>query len=103
MHWCKWDDLCKPKDQGGLGFRDLCKFNIALLAKQGWRFLVKPKSSVARIFKARYFPFTYFWHAQLKNYPSYVWKSIFATKKLLEERVGWRVGSGDSFSIWHDK
>lgn len=77
------------KIKGGLGFCDLCRFNIALLAKQGWRLLVRPDSLVARIFKARYFPHTDFWNAQLGNYASYVWKSIYAVKKLLEEGVRW--------------
>lgn len=33
MHWKKWEDLCKPKCMGGLGFRQLISFNNALLAK----------------------------------------------------------------------
>lgn len=33
IHWKKWEVLCKPKDEGDLGFKDLCKFNEAMLAK----------------------------------------------------------------------
>lgn len=35
MHWRDWDTLCKPKAMGGMGFRHLFAFNLAMLAKQG--------------------------------------------------------------------
>ena len=36
--------LCKPKVLGVLGFKDLVKFNEAILAKQVWRLLTDQSS-----------------------------------------------------------
>lgn len=35
IYWCIWKNLCSLKENGGLGFRNLGQFNIALLAKLG--------------------------------------------------------------------
>ncbi|KAA3466986.1 reverse transcriptase [Gossypium australe] len=102
IHWYKWSHLCRPKEEGGLGFRNMAQFNIALLAKQGWRFLTSPDSLVARVFKAKYFPDCCFRYSSLGSSSSYVWRSIWAAKASLENGLIRKVGSGENISIFED-
>ena len=37
--WVSWENICKPKEMGGLGIRDIGNFNIALLAKWKWKIM----------------------------------------------------------------
>lgn len=84
IHWFSWERMCKKKSAGGLGFRKLRDFNVALLGKQGWRILTNPCSLVTRIYKARYFPNDTILTATLGNNPSYIWRSIMETQILLK-------------------
>lgn len=55
MHWISWKKLTEPKDSGGLGFKDLEAFNLALLGKQVWRVITKPNLLMYKVLKSRYF------------------------------------------------
>jgi hypothetical protein len=39
--WVSWKDVCRPKEDGGLGVRDLKWFNLSLLAKWRWKLLME--------------------------------------------------------------
>ena len=70
--WMKWDRLCKPKNYGGIGFKNLHQFNIAMLGKQRWHLLTNLGTLVAKLFKPRYYPQTFLTEAALGSNPSYV-------------------------------
>ena len=57
MHWLSWETPMRPKAMGGLGFRDMQNFNIAMLSRQGWCLLQNPDNLCCRILKAHYFPY----------------------------------------------
>jgi hypothetical protein len=46
-HMVKWEDVCQPKSQGGLGVINSKMMNIALMAKWIWRILGEPDSEIA--------------------------------------------------------
>uniref|UniRef100_A0A2N9F0V7 non-specific serine/threonine protein kinase n=1 Tax=Fagus sylvatica TaxID=28930 RepID=A0A2N9F0V7_FAGSY len=102
LHWVNWTSLCRAKKEGGLGFRNLHRFNIALLAKQGWRLLDSPHTLFSRVFKAKYFPSTSFLHAKPGHKPSFLWSSILAAQNLLRSNTQWTVGNGRSIGVWTD-
>ncbi|KAL0336959.1 UNVERIFIED_CONTAM: hypothetical protein Scaly_1971000 [Sesamum calycinum] len=74
IHWLSWDRLCDSKLKGGLGFRQLSLFNIAIdifSASSGWR-------------------------------PSFTWRSLMVAQSLFRAGCRWRVGSGSSIRVWND-
>ena len=101
--WLSWEKMCEPKSNGGMGFRQLKQFNLALLAKQGWRLQTKQDSLAYRVLKAKYFPKCEFVEASLGNNPSFSWRSIMAAQNLVREGIQWRVGNGTNIRIWSDK
>lgn len=102
MHWVGWEKFVAPKEEGGLGFRDLHSFNLARLSKQGWRLLQHPESLCARILKAKYFPNTGVLDAKARDGCSYTWRSILLGVETLKHGIIWRVGNGQKINIWTD-
>ncbi|XP_050217465.1 uncharacterized protein LOC126668303 [Mercurialis annua] len=96
------EKLCVPKSEGGMGFKRLRVFNLALLGKQAWRFLVHPNVLVSQIFKAKYYPNFSFSKASFGSNPSLIWRGIHETQNLICSGLKYTVGNGESISIWRD-
>lgn len=94
--------MCKRKSQGGMGFRFVRDFNIALLGNQGWRLIQYPEKLVSRIYKARYYPQGNFLNAKIGSNPSFIWWNFHESQSVIRKGIGCRVGNRMSINIKDD-
>jgi hypothetical protein len=102
IHWIGWEKLTRSKMEGGLGFRDIHFFNMAMFAKQGRRLVHNPDSLCARVLKAKYYPEGDVLKAVPSQNMSYTWRSILEGLDVLKAGLIWRVGDGSNINIWQD-
>ena len=84
-----------------MGFRELGKFNDAMLANQVWRLVHDTDSLFYRVFKAKYFPTGSIFDAKAKS-GSYTWKSILEAQKVILLGARWSIGDGTSVKNFKD-
>lgn len=75
-HWKAWEDIIKPKNIDGIGFRDFRLFNQALPAPQAWRLLTIHDSLCAHVLRAKYYANGRFEDAVFSGNPSSSWQGV---------------------------
>ncbi|KAK4384719.1 putative ribonuclease H protein [Sesamum angolense] len=97
-----WDQICKPKEEGGLGIRSMLAMNQALMLKHLWRILQNDGTSIW---------VDWIQHYRLRNSTiwtfngatgSWSWKKLIKLRPLLQSGVCYKVGNGSVFSLWQD-
>ncbi|KAL4332654.1 hypothetical protein GQ457_07G000040 [Hibiscus cannabinus] len=98
-----WDDICLPKAAGGIGFKDLHLFNIALLGKQLWRLLSAPGSLLCRTLRAKYFPDGDLFSASAPARSSFAWKGLHRAMLHLRDGFFWTLGIDSQVRLFRDR
>ncbi|XP_042490858.1 uncharacterized protein LOC122070717 [Macadamia integrifolia] len=96
----RWDFVCKPKEEGGLGIRRLRDTNMAMLNKMVWRFK-HGKHAASSFLRARFVKKNGAFnmgcrHSSIALGTRKVWKFVD-----LNER--WIIGNGGLARFWKDK
>jgi len=50
----KWANICLPKNDGGLGIKDISKFNVALMGRWMWAFPSGQQQLWVRVLNSKY-------------------------------------------------
>ncbi|GKV28743.1 hypothetical protein SLEP1_g37755 [Rubroshorea leprosula] len=112
IKWVSWDKVCKKKEEGGLGVRELRKFNLALLGKWWGRLAENREGLWKRVIIGKYGERGGHWMDWIKEKEglgSSWWRDVCCIDKLDRERVGWlsegfrlKLGDGKRVSFWWD-
>ena len=90
-HMVRWPEVCRPKDQGGLGITNTKVFNIALMTKWIWRIFTD--SLWQKLIRAKYAGAANIFTSNAVG-GSQFWRSIHKIKKYFKLGAKFLVGSG---------
>ncbi|GKV32262.1 hypothetical protein SLEP1_g40879 [Rubroshorea leprosula] len=112
INWVKWEVVCKDKKKGGLGVKDLRKFNMALLGKWWGRLVSEEKGLWKKIIFEKYGKAgepSYYWLREESNSGTKWWRDICRINTIAGENWGWiadgfklKVDEGVSTNFWWD-
>ncbi|GKV36996.1 hypothetical protein SLEP1_g45072 [Rubroshorea leprosula] len=94
INWVKWEQVCKGKKQGGLGVKDLRKFNIALLGKWWGRIVMADKGLWKKVIAEKYGRVrepSFNWLRENMNFGSSWWRDLSRLNDIDKEKKGWLV------------
>ena len=88
-----------PKGKGGLGFRDLHSFKLAMLSRQAWRLVKYPVNLGGQVLHAKYYPNMDVLEVKAEQGIFYACRSILYGIDLLGQGVILRIGYGTHVRI----
>ncbi|XP_020225210.1 uncharacterized protein LOC109807092 [Cajanus cajan] len=106
--WISWDTVTLPKKMGGLGVKNITRFNMALLAKWRWSLFHQNDSLWARVLYSRYGGGTNLCAQSSSRSDSIWWRDLLMVCGGLEQdnwferKFKWRIGSGSRARFWLD-
>jgi exonuclease III len=97
----KWNIICRPKDQGGLGIEVLELKNKCLLSK--WLFQLLNEEGVwQELLRNKYLSQKTLAEVQAKPTDSAFWKGLMRVKDDFFARGSFIIGNGESVRFWED-
>ncbi|XP_024015880.1 uncharacterized protein LOC112089134 [Eutrema salsugineum] len=99
-----WEDVCKPKVEGGLGLRSLREVNMVCSLKLVWRFLFNMPSLWASWLRCRYVKGNSFWSLpESPPHSSWIWWRMLKIRIVAQRFYYMEVNNGERTSFWLDR
>lgn len=97
-----WDDVCRPKDEGGLGIRCLTDTSRVFALSLIWRLLTNSGSLWVAWMKAYLLRFHSFWDVSDKYAGSWIWRKLLKLRDQAALFIRSEIGNGKTTLFWFD-
>ncbi|GJR89610.1 uncharacterized protein Tco_0213621 [Tanacetum coccineum] len=97
-----WNVVCLPKNEGGLGVKNLESFNIALMTTDIWNIITRKDSMWVRWIYAYKLKGRNFWDVPPRAGMSWGWRKILQIRDRVRPYIWYSLGNGRSTSAWYD-
>ncbi|OIT21155.1 putative ribonuclease h protein [Nicotiana attenuata] len=94
-HWCSWDNMSYPTDEGGVGFKKLQDICNSFAAKRWWRFRVE-NNLWTRFLRAKYCQRSNPISKKLDPKDSNSWRSLLEARNKVDLNIQWKINKGNS-------
>ncbi|GJY16874.1 RNA-directed DNA polymerase, eukaryota, reverse transcriptase zinc-binding domain protein [Tanacetum coccineum] len=98
-----WKHVCKPKEYGSLGLKDLENWNDALLTKHLWNIASKKDSLWVKWVHIKRLKDKNIWNVQYDPSDSWNWKCLLEIRDKVISRMQYEVDDGKKICMWQDK
>ncbi|GJZ33992.1 RNA-directed DNA polymerase, eukaryota, reverse transcriptase zinc-binding domain protein [Tanacetum coccineum] len=98
-----WKQVCKPKDEGGLGIKDLSTWNEVLMAKHLWNVASRKESLWVKWINKVRLKGCSIWEVETDVNSSHGWKQILSLRVKMRKHVFCKLRDGSSIFLWHDR
>ena len=105
--WVKWEVICLPKEDGGLGVKDISNFNTALMGRWVWALSSNHNQLWARILLSKYGGWSDLSSGRDKSWHSQWWRDLRKIYQqpefsIIQQQMVWKVGGGEKIKFWKD-
>lgn len=98
-----WDTVCLPKQEGGLGIKDLQTWNEAAVAKNLWRCFVDVNSLWIKWVHAYRLRGNSIWNVNIPASCSWSWRKMLQIREYVRPHISVEIGNRVSNSLEPDK
>ncbi|XP_074347168.1 uncharacterized protein LOC141685998 [Apium graveolens] len=95
-----WENLCAPKEVGGLGLKNAVDWNRAQILLLLCRIVFKHKSLWVQWILKTAFHNKIFWTMKIPTDCSWIWCKVLKLRDIARQHLIFKMGNGKAFSFW---